>query len=59
MAQRIPKWEFESADEKKDALLVHHDLMVAAMKAKQSADPASADTVDAAIAALAALPMYA
>jgi len=59
MAQRFPKWEFGSDDDYKTALELHHKTMVCAVKAKQSTDVATSDALDAAIEAMAALPMYA
>eukprot|EP00239_Pterosperma_sp_CCMP1384_P006103 CAMPEP_0197845900 /NCGR_PEP_ID=MMETSP1438-20131217/2757_1 /TAXON_ID=1461541 /ORGANISM="Pterosperma sp., Strain CCMP1384" /LENGTH=169 /DNA_ID=CAMNT_0043457369 /DNA_START=78 /DNA_END=587 /DNA_ORIENTATION=- len=58
MCQRIPKWEWGSDEDKMAALAVHHAVMVAAMKAKQGTNTATCDDLDAAIDAMAALPMY-
>jgi hypothetical protein len=58
MAQRFPKFEFASEQDKLEALGLHHAVMVAAMKAKQSSEVATSDALDAAIDAVAALPMY-
>merc|ERR1712127_2598 len=59
MAQRFPKWEFGDDAEYQSALVLHHKLMIAAVKAKQATDLATSDALDAAIEAVAALPMYA
>ena len=58
MAQRFPKYEFASDADYNAALATHHKAMIAAVKAKQSADISTSDALDAALAAVAALPMY-
>mmetsp|Transcript_34011 Transcript_34011/g.78883 ORF Transcript_34011/g.78883 Transcript_34011/m.78883 type:complete len:105 (-) Transcript_34011:75-389(-) len=51
MAQKVKKAEL-SKEQYVELLCVLHDVMVAAMKTKQSADVAAADALDAAIKAL-------
>ena len=58
MAQRFPKYEFAKDEDYLAALELHHKVMIAAVKAKQSAQTATSDALDAAIEAMAALPMY-
>ena len=52
MAQRFPKYEFATDADYQAALVLHHKVMIAAVKAKQSAQTDSSDALDAAIAAL-------
>mmetsp|Transcript_85712 Transcript_85712/g.237533 ORF Transcript_85712/g.237533 Transcript_85712/m.237533 type:complete len:162 (-) Transcript_85712:107-592(-) len=56
LAQKVKKDMLTEA-EYKEVLVLHHAVMVAAMKTKQSTEIAPVDTLDAAIAALA--PVYA
>eukprot|EP00928_Gymnodinium_smaydae_P043209 TRINITY_DN28_c0_g1_i1.p1 TRINITY_DN28_c0_g1~~TRINITY_DN28_c0_g1_i1.p1 ORF type:complete len:185 (+),score=60.85 TRINITY_DN28_c0_g1_i1:81-557(+) len=51
MAQKIKKDQL-SEGEYKEVLVLHHAVMVAAMKTKQSSETGPVDTLDAAIAAL-------
>merc|ERR1740123_985065 len=51
LAQKVKKDMLTEA-EYKEVLVLHHAVMVAAMKTKQSSDPAVVDNLDAAIAAL-------
>mmetsp|Transcript_4737 Transcript_4737/g.6134 ORF Transcript_4737/g.6134 Transcript_4737/m.6134 type:complete len:155 (+) Transcript_4737:72-536(+) len=51
LAQKVKK-EMLTEEEYKEVLVLHHAVMVAAMKAKQSAELAPVDALDAAIAAL-------
>ncbi|KAL7431310.1 hypothetical protein ACHAXH_003016 [Discostella pseudostelligera] len=49
LCQRVKKEVFANDVEYVDALKAHHALMQAAMKCKQSVDPATADALDHAI----------
>lgn len=49
LCQRVKKDVFSSDADYVDALKAHHAVMQAAMKAKQSMDPAAADALDNAI----------
>eukprot|EP00804_Cyclotella_cryptica_P009553 CCRYP_006252-RC/>CCRYP_006252-RC protein AED:0.49 eAED:0.50 QI:0/-1/0/1/-1/0/1/0/76 len=49
LCQRVKKEIFASESDYVDALKAHHAVMQAAMKCKQSVDPASADALDHAI----------
>ena len=49
LCQRVKKEIFASEKDYSDALLAHHAVMQAAMKAKQSVDTAAADALDHAI----------
>jgi thioredoxin-related protein len=49
LCQRVKKDVFESDKDYVDALKAHHTVMQAAMKAKQSVDPAAADTLEHAL----------
>mmetsp|Transcript_10725 Transcript_10725/g.23621 ORF Transcript_10725/g.23621 Transcript_10725/m.23621 type:complete len:148 (-) Transcript_10725:109-552(-) len=55
LAQKVKKADLDQ-DEYLKRLALHHDVMVAAMKAKQSSELGPVDTLDAAIQALA--PIY-
>ena len=45
LCQRVKPAEFSDKKDYTDALVAHHAVMQAAMKAKQSVDPAAAETV--------------
>lgn len=49
LCQRVKKDVFKSDSDYTDALKAHHAVMQAAMKAKQSMDPAACDALDHAI----------
>lgn len=50
LCQRVKKEVFSSDGDYVDALKAHHAVMQAAMKAKQTVDPAACDALDHAIA---------
>ena len=50
LCQRVKKDVFKSDGDYVEALRSHHAVMQAAMKAKQTCDPAACDALDAAIA---------
>merc|ERR1711865_253008 len=55
LCQRVKPELFKNKEDYPQALQMHHELMVAAMKTKQTLDTAACDTLDHAIAHLEAL----
>ena len=55
LCQRVKKDSFKTAADYHLALELHHALMQAAMKAKQTADAAACDALDHAIADVGAM----
>jgi ubiquitin len=54
LCQRVKVELYKDAEEYKEALRLHHELMQAAMKAKQTVDPAGADALEHALSHVAA-----